>query len=244
MKINTVTIDGIVYTLTDGTLTPQVIVPPVTPPPEPPSDYGRLLFNDDFTTLTSLSGMNTTQITSGGKVSLVQGHYLECYAPSGGVKAETGHDWPVEEGIKAGQMWTFTESFLVLAGGPSELFLMDVESDAAASEAGPRLRRKNGGWGIEQDKFGGANIQPTSPPVPTFVNGVRYDILWQSMFHQSAGWHKLTVNGAKVFDTDVDGKRGKTGPVENLNRFRGGISINSSNAPATVRVFNWAGWVK
>lgn len=236
MKINSVTIDGVLYTLVDGTLTPQIIVPP-------PANYGRELFNDDFTKLANLNGFNTTQITTGGKVTLVPGQYLECYAPTGGVKAEIGHDWPVDQGIKAGQVWTFRGSLIVIAGGPSELFLMDVEADTAPSEAGPRIRRKNGGWGIEQDKFGGVNIQPTSPPVPTFVNGVRYDILWQSKFHQTDGWHKLTVNDVKVFDTDVVGKHGKTGPGENLNRFRGGISINSSSAAATVRWFNWAGWV-
>lgn len=237
MKINAITLDGKFYTVADGTLI-EVVAPPSV-------DYGTPLFSDDFTKLADLSGFNTTQITTGGKVTLINNQYLECHAPVG-AKAEIGHDWPVVEGIKPGQVWTFKGSLIVVAGGTSELFLMDIEADTAPSEAGPRIRRKNGGWGIEQEKFSSSsnNIQPTSPPVPAFVNGVRYDILWQSRYHQTDGWHKLTVNGAKVFDTDVDGKRGKTGPVENLNRFRGGISINSGSAPATVRWFNWAAWVK
>lgn len=227
----------------------EVVLPTgwtVTPPgsepaPQPtPSPGEEVIFSDDLTTITNLNGFNTTQKTGSGNFQIMNGG-VEAWA-SEGEKAEIGHQYP--NPVEVGDTWTVEGEFILLQGG-NETFLCDVESTRDAgggdSEPGPRLRKKNGGLGIEQQKFSGVNISPVTPPLTT---GTRYRFKWTSLYALSGGWHKLWVASGTAplalwIDTDKSGSRGKTGPGSPLDRCRWLITILGTGAGSgRVRWFN------
>lgn len=182
------------------------LTPPGSEPQPTPTPGEEIIFSDDLTTITNLNGFNTTQKTGSGNFQIMNGG-VEAWA-SEGEKAEIGHQYP--NPVEVGDTWTVEGEFILLQGG-NETFLCDVESTRDAgggdSEPGPRLRKKNGGLGIEQQKFSGVNISPVTPPLTT---GTRYRFKWTSLYALSGGWHKLWVAAGTAplalwIDTDKSG---------------------------------------